>query len=98
MSELADRVHSSPSRLSHMVRRLEDKGWVERSPTREDGRGNLARLTDSGLRTVRRATTRHVAAVRSLVLDRLDPRQREQLHALSCRLLEQFDVDVPGCG
>lgn len=98
MSELADQVRSSPSRLSHMVRRLEDKAWVERSPASEDGRGNLARLTDAGLTTVRRATGRHLAAVRSLVLDPLDARQRDQLHDLSCRLLQQFGVDVPECG
>lgn len=97
MSELAAVTHASASRLSHMVRRLEDKGWVERSPAQSDGRGNLAHLTDEGLETVRRATPDHVAAVRALVLDPLDEAGREQLHALSCRLVQQFEVSLPEC-
>ena len=36
-------THTSPSRLSHMVRRLEDKGWVERTPATDDARGNVGR-------------------------------------------------------
>lgn len=98
MSELAARVNSSPSRLSHMVRRLQDKGWVERSPASEDARGHLARLTGAGRRAVRDASPSHAAAVRSLVLVQLDQEQQEALHRLSCRLLEQFDVTLPGCG
>ncbi|HEX8970641.1 MarR family winged helix-turn-helix transcriptional regulator [Oryzihumus sp.] len=97
MSELAALTHASASRLSHMVRRLEDKGWVERSPAHADGRGNLAHLTDQGLQTVRLATPDHVTAVRTLVFDPLDGAGREQLHALSCRLVQQFGVSLPAC-
>src|SRR5258705_13211354 len=32
MSDLAERCHSSRSRLSHAVRRLEEDGWVRRAP------------------------------------------------------------------
>ena len=32
MSELAADVGFSPSRLSHAVRRMEEEGWIERSP------------------------------------------------------------------
>src|SRR3712207_9479923 len=48
MSELADRCLSSRSRLSHAVSRLEERGWVRRRVCPEDGRGQLAVLTDDG--------------------------------------------------
>ena len=48
MSDLAVRANSSPSRLSHAVARLEERGWVRREPAPKDGRGTVAMLTDAG--------------------------------------------------
>src|SRR5918998_297017 len=48
MGELADRCPSSRSRLSHAVSRLEERGWVGRELCKDDGRGQLAVLTDEG--------------------------------------------------
>ena len=48
MSDLAERCHSSRSRLSHAVRRLEDDGWVRRGAVEADRRGAVAILTDAG--------------------------------------------------
>lgn len=38
MSELAYLVNGSLSRLSNVVKRFEQRGWVERSPDPTDGR------------------------------------------------------------
>ena len=48
MSDLARRANQSQSRLSHTVARLEERGWVRRERAADDGRGNLAVLTDAG--------------------------------------------------
>jgi DNA-binding MarR family transcriptional regulator len=48
MSDLARRVNSSQSRLSHVVARLEQRGWVRRVRCPTDKRGNVAMLTDAG--------------------------------------------------
>ncbi len=47
MSELAAVVNSSLSRLSHVVTKLESRGWVERRPSPDSRRVTLARLTES---------------------------------------------------
>ncbi len=92
MSELAEGVLFSRSRLSHAVTRLERAGWVRRESAPEDRRGMVATLTDAGLATLRAAAPGHVTAVRELLFDTLSPQQVEQLreimHALRARLRE----------
>src|SRR5881397_2588604 len=48
MSDLAEFANGSLSRLSHVVKRLENRGFVERRPAEEDGRITVATLTDTG--------------------------------------------------
>ena len=69
MSELAAEVGFSPSRLSHAVRRMEEEGWIERSPSEIDRRGTEARLTDLGVKVVEDASPAHLALVRRLTFD-----------------------------
>ncbi len=94
MSQLAERTTSSPSRLSHAVSRLEEKGWVRRERHPTDRRGALAVLTDDGWAAVRAAAPGHVDEVRRVLFDRLGPGQVSQLRAISERLTEQ--PDPPG--
>src|SRR5690625_2813685 len=42
MTELADACWSSRSRISHACDRLEEAGWVRRSPAPDDKRGQIA--------------------------------------------------------
>jgi DNA-binding MarR family transcriptional regulator len=83
MSELAERTLSSRSRLSHAVARLEERGWVVRDECPTDRRGQIARLTDLGFRTLAEAAPGHVEAVRHYLIDVLTPEQLEQLDAIS---------------
>src|SRR5262249_788250 len=50
MSDLADGVLSSRSRLTHQIYRMEGQHMVHRTSCEEDGRGVRAHLTDEGLR------------------------------------------------
>ena len=64
MSELADAVHQSRSRLTHTVTRLENAGLVDRSNCPTDRRGVWAHLTDAGMELLELAAPSHVEAVR----------------------------------
>jgi DNA-binding MarR family transcriptional regulator len=92
MSELAEQTHASQSRLSHMVARLEGRGWVLRRPSEDDGRGNVAVLTEAGLDKVIQTAPGHVQLVRSLVFDALTPAQRAQLGRISSAVLDRVDA------
>ena len=67
MSALAGLCHSSLSRLSHVVARLERRGWLRRDPCPDDGRATLATLTDDGFAKLASAAPGHVEAVRDYV-------------------------------
>src|SRR3954467_3157597 len=69
MSQLASRANSSPRRLSHTVARLEEPSLARRDRSPDDGRGNVAWLTDEGWDVVVAAAPGHVAAVRQFVFD-----------------------------
>ena len=73
MSELAAEVGFSPSRLSHAVRRMEEEGWIERTPSEIDRRGTEAGLTDLGAKVVEDASPAHLALVRRLTFDVIGP-------------------------
>jgi DNA-binding MarR family transcriptional regulator len=81
MSDLAAMASGSLSRLSHVVSRLEKRGWVRRESCPGDGRFVKAVLTDEGMAKVVQTAPGHVAAVRRLVVDALSP---QQLAALGC--------------
>jgi DNA-binding MarR family transcriptional regulator len=91
MSELAYLVNGSQSRLSNVVKRLEERGLVRREPSPENGRHINAILTDDGFEVVRQAAPGHVAAVRHFVFDALAPGQAEQLHQIGDRVVERID-------
>jgi DNA-binding MarR family transcriptional regulator len=93
MTALAARTSGTLPRLSHVVKRLEDRGLVERFPCPEDRRATNARLTDAGWQLVRQAAPGHLEAVRSSVVDALTPEQLEQLKAISDAILERVDPD-----
>ncbi len=88
MSRLAAQASASLSRLSHVVARLEMRGWVrrERSPT--DGRVQLAVLTDAGWDKVVATAPGHVEEVQQRVFDRLDTDQLRQLDKICEALLD----------
>src|SRR3954467_64922 len=93
MSYLARSVSSSLSRLSHVVARLEEQGWVRRERDPEDGRVQIAVLTDEGYLKVVESAPGHAEAVQQLVFDRLTATQVRQL-AKVCESLLETPVEV----
>jgi DNA-binding MarR family transcriptional regulator len=90
MTELADRLYSSRSRLSHAVARLEALGHVERLECPTDGRGTLAHLTDDGFAVLREAAPGHVEGVRTHLFDQLSDAQVAQLRRISEAVLDHL--------
>jgi DNA-binding MarR family transcriptional regulator len=87
MSDLAAMASGSLSRLSHVVSRLEARGWVRREACPGDGRFINAVLTDDGWAKVVATAPGHVAAVRRLLIDVLTPEQLRELGAISGEVL-----------
>jgi len=87
MSDLAAMASGSLSRLSHVVSRLEARGWVRREACPGDGRFINAVLTDDGWTKVVATAPGHVAAVRRLLVDVLTPGQLRELGAISDEVL-----------
>lgn len=79
MSELADGMGHSRSRLTHTVRRMEAAGLVERRACAEDARGVNCAMTEAGWQRIVAAAPGHVMAVRRHLVDRLTD---DQLRAL----------------
>jgi DNA-binding MarR family transcriptional regulator len=92
MGLLADLANSSLSRLSHLVKRLEERGMVRREPDPADGRFTRAILTDEGFQVLAAAAPRHVAHVRSLVIDVLSPEQLRRLGLAADHITSRIDT------
>ena len=93
MTALAQGTNATLPRLSHVIRRLEGRGLVERFPCPQDGRATNARLTAAGGDAVVAAAPGHVDTVRRHVLDPLTPVQLEQLRGIGDALLKGLDPD-----
>ncbi|GGN06812.1 MarR family transcriptional regulator [Lentzea pudingi] len=86
MSELAHLANGSLSRLSNVVKRFEQRGWVVRSPDPDDGRYTVAFLTDEGYEVVEAAAPTHLRTVRQFVLDPLSAADRQALTRIAAKL------------
>jgi len=99
MSELAALANGSQSRLSHLISKLEERGWVRRERADGDGRGQVAVLTDAGYDLVVATAPGHVREVRRLVFDALSPAQVQALHdictAVVARLIPEDESGDP---
>lgn len=95
MSDLAGFANGSLSRLSHVVKRLERRGFVVRRPAADDGRITVATLTDAGYAFLVDAAPGHVGTVREFVIDALTPEQLAQLKAIADQILQKVDPGKP---
>jgi DNA-binding MarR family transcriptional regulator len=95
MSDLAAFVEGSLARLSQVVSRLEQRGWVRRTPDPDDGRYTLAILTADGWDKVVATAPGHVEAVRQFVFDPLTRAQQRQLGDITRRIMRAVDPDSP---
>ena len=91
MSELAERTSSSLSRLSHLVTRLENRGYIRREADPADGRFTNAILLPAGRHKMESAAPAHVAYVRQLVIDNLSPERLRRLGQDADRIVGRID-------
>jgi DNA-binding MarR family transcriptional regulator len=89
MSDLGAQRMLTPSGITRVVTRLEDRGLVRREPDPADGRAAFAALTRPGLEALRRAQVVHHATVREVFLERLTPRELS-------RLAQLYEKALPG--
>ena len=98
LTELATRMQWSPSRLSHHVTRMEQRGLVTRAECSEDLRAAYVVLTDVGWDTLRAAAPGHVESVRSHLIDLLDADDLAALTRIGEKVARHFGehcIDVP---
>jgi DNA-binding MarR family transcriptional regulator len=92
MSELASRTNASLSRLSHVVSKLERRGWVARIPSPESRRVTLVTLTEEGWEVLVEAAPGHVETVRSLVFEGLAPEDVAALERVAGHIVERVEA------
>jgi len=92
MSELAGRLHLSPSGITRRIDGLVRAGLVERRQCPSDRRGSNAVITDTGIEALRRAAPTHVRGVREHFVARLTERQLANLASA----LSSVEIDQAG--
>jgi DNA-binding MarR family transcriptional regulator len=92
MSDLAIVTNASLSRLSHLIKRLEARGYVRREPRPGDRRSTNAVLTDAGYDKLVTAAPGHARAVRSLVFDKLGTQERRVVRSVSERITARVEA------
>ena len=92
MSDLAARVNASLSRLSHVVTKLERRGWVARRPSPHSRRVTLVSLTEEGWQVLVKAAPGHVETVRSLVFEGLSPEDVAALERIAGHVVSRIEA------
>jgi DNA-binding MarR family transcriptional regulator len=88
MSDLAQEVLLSQSRISRLCTELESRGLLERKSCSSDSRVVHVQLTESGQELLNRVVERHFEGVDQHFFGDLDEREVKQLAALWPRVIE----------
>jgi DNA-binding MarR family transcriptional regulator len=88
--EFAGRLLWSTSRLAHQIRRMEQRGLVQRRGTDEDARGAVVSLTDQGWAALRAAAPPHVESVRRNLIDLLTPAEVQALGEIATKVIDNL--------
>jgi DNA-binding MarR family transcriptional regulator len=95
--ELGALVQWEKSRLSHQVRRMQERGLIVREPNPADGRSAMICLLPAGRRAIEGAAPQHVHNVRRHFIDLFTPAELDTIAALSERVLRHLAEDfLPG--
>lgn len=86
MSELADIVVVSRSRLTYRIDSLVKRGYIDREQCDDDGRGLFARMTRLGFDVISEAAPAHVDDVRELVFANIKPEEFEAFASIFERM------------
>lgn len=90
MSELADRMVFSRSRITYQIDSMTKRGLTVREAAPDDRRGYRAVLTATGLQALQQAMPQHAASVRALFLDGLDADEMACVERIFTRLRDRL--------
>lgn len=79
LSDLAQATNMSQSRLSHRMRKLVDRGYVQPRPSPDDGRATIAVITPAGRRLLEEIKPGYLCQARETLFANLDAEQTRQL-------------------
>jgi DNA-binding MarR family transcriptional regulator len=88
--ELGALVQWEKSRLSHQIRRMQQRGLVARESNPADGRSAIICLLPAGRRAIQDAAPQHVRNVRRHFIDLFTPAELDTLAALNERVLHHL--------
>ena len=97
MTDLASRLHLSPSGITRRIDGLERAGLVERRQCPSDRRGSNAVLTNEGLRRLTAAAPTHVRGVRAHFIDQLSEQEIANLATALASVHVDRDAAAGGC-
>ncbi len=92
MSDLAYRANATLSRLSHVISRLEKRGWVVKRPCENDRRASTVVLTAAGKKKIHQAAPGHAEFVQQLVVRPLSAAQLEQLGCAAATIVDAVEA------
>lgn len=90
--ELTQRLHWEKSRLSQHLGRMQNRGLVSRERCLDDQRGAVVAITCRGRELIEAAAPRHVADVRSVLIDHLSATELAMLAAIGDKVRERLAV------
>lgn len=93
ITEMAEHMQWSQSRLSHQIRRMEERDLVTREDVKEDARGSAVALTRQGLKAIAQAAPAHFAGVRQHMIDLLTSPQLEALGEIADTIVEHLSIN-----
>ena len=97
MTDLAGRLHLSPSGITRRIDGMQRAGLVERRQCPSDRRGSNAVLTAEGLRRLREAAPTHVRGVRAHFIDQLSERDIANLASALAAVQVDAEAASGGC-
>lgn len=80
------------SRVSHQVRRMENRGLVRKVACVTDGRGTIIELTEVGLEAIKNSAPKHVEQVRRIYIDLLSDEEKTILNDAYERVMKQIEI------
>jgi len=93
MTELARLTSATLPRLSHVARRLDARGLLERATAPDDRRATIAGLTEAGWQKVVASAPGHARTVLETVFDDLDRAELDVLSGALGKVLTRLDPE-----
>lgn len=96
MADLALVLQWERSRLSHHIKRMENRGLVTREVCVDDGRGAYAVLTEIGLAALSEAAPGHARAVKDIMFSSLTTEELEVFTSATAKVLVHLSTPTAG--